>query len=809
MKGAKGDKGDAFTYSDFTSSQLASLKGAKGDKGDAGSPGYSPSATVSATSGGGALITITDANGTTSTVVSDKKHFIITEDMFEITTDSTSGVSPYNTSYGYTNVTINNNADVEWVEGALYCFIINTKVATSNYRNVRVRIGTGNWKPLCGTGSTIANGSSVFIKSTTSVFIYKTVHYSTGSLNSLWDTNTTYTMNYQVEAGIQKAGIGSYAVNRYALVMQKPDLTWERLTDTSQNYSTGTTKTVNTRGFLLNRIRYYNTTTVCANGANIASNTLQSQAATLDLRYSTNCGNTTTWTAGDRMYLVGTLGNDGLFYLDPTTWWTNKLPTSNDGKLYIMFGIVITSSSYSVSLLAERLILYHDGTGVKIYEVSGITNLVTTTEDGIVPKITTPSGGYLKGSSSGTTWVNDLAVSRLLTNENLNNVLDPGFYNAASENTCTNVKTTGNAFGLEVIHCSDGNYYNQILHDSQGTDYRRTNKNGTWSSWSTVYYTDTNTKVTSAANHYTPATDNASEIVANASGATAAWSIDVVKGVTLERDTKGHVTGLSVTSGKIPSNPNTDTKVTSAANHYTPASDSSSKLSVEASGGTAAWSIDVVKGVTLERDTKGHVTGLSVTSGKLPGYPNTDANVLQSASTSANWRNVMLGKNEGSSVSTAVSAVTSGVYQTTGFSFQPSTNRLHTSRIILDPGSGSTGDDGLRINKATSGWSTITLGGDSGSLSGTGTATWSVGRRGANTTGTATYGPAGSFSINYGGINSTTGVCINSSGTVVSSGMVCAKTGLRVGGTYEPTAVTGGCMQTYNSTTQCLEFSFD
>lgn len=49
--GEKGDKGDAFTYSDFTPEQLAALKGAKGDtgatgekgeKGDKGADGYTP-----------------------------------------------------------------------------------------------------------------------------------------------------------------------------------------------------------------------------------------------------------------------------------------------------------------------------------------------------------------------------------------------------------------------------------------------------------------------------------------------------------------------------------------------------------------------------------------------------------------------------------------------------------------------------------------------------------------------------------------------------------------------------------------------
>ena len=72
--------------------------------------------------------------------------------------------------------------------------------------------------------------------------------------------------------------------------------------------------------------------------------------------------------------------------------------------------------------------------------------------------------------------------------------------------------------------------------------------------------------------HADPTADETSKLTANASGATAAWSIDVVKGITVNRDAKGHVTGISVTSGKIPANPNTDTKVTqtnqTASNDY-------------------------------------------------------------------------------------------------------------------------------------------------------------------------------------------------------------------------------------------------
>jgi hypothetical protein len=70
----------------------------------------------------------------------------------------------------------------------------------------------------------------------------------------------------------------------------------------------------------------------------------------------------------------------------------------------------------------------------------------------------------------------------------------------------------------------------------------------------------------------------------------------------------------------------TDTKVTSAANHYTPSADSGSALSVDADSSTAAtWGTTaLVTGVNIERDAKGHVTGLTLDSIKMPSNPNTN-----------------------------------------------------------------------------------------------------------------------------------------------------------------------------------------
>lgn len=174
------------------------------------------------------------------------------------------------------------------------------------------------------------------------------------------DSNTTYTMNYNCENGQYTAGTGSYAISRYSLVMQKEDLTWEKITATNTNYSTGT-KAVNTSGFLINQIRYYYTTTNYASGAKIGSNYFYDKYSSIDARYSFNCGSTPNWGLGNYIYLVGTLHDDGLFYLDSTQWWTNTLPDTNDGKYYVRLGLALSATSYTISLFYNHPVFYHDG----------------------------------------------------------------------------------------------------------------------------------------------------------------------------------------------------------------------------------------------------------------------------------------------------------------------------------------------------------------------------------------------------------------------------------------------------------------
>ena len=101
------------------------------------------------------------------------------------------------------------------------------------------------------------------------------------------------------------------------------------------------------------------------------------------------------------------------------------------------------------------------------------------------------------------------------------------------------------------------------------------------SKWST----DNDTKVTSAANHYTPAKAGTS------GSSTARYYIK-----TIDVDAKGHVTGVTTGNETVT---NTDTKVTAVGNHYTPAQSTAKSVS----SGQAVFGIGL--------DAAGHVVSVT------------------------------------------------------------------------------------------------------------------------------------------------------------------------------------------------------
>ena len=110
-----------------------------------------------------------------------------------------------------------------------------------------------------------------------------------------------------------------------------------------------------------------------------------------------------------------------------------------------------------------------------------------------------PSGGssgqILRWSADGTAvWGADnntwRPVETTLTNENLNNITSPGFYNAGGGNTVTNKPSGVEHFGMIIVHRASGSYYTQILFNDTKS-WRRFCVNGTWGSWVEEKLTDT------------------------------------------------------------------------------------------------------------------------------------------------------------------------------------------------------------------------------------------------------------------------------------------------------------------------------
>lgn len=111
---------------------------------------------------------------------------------------------------------------------------------------------------------------------------------------------------------------------------------------------------------------------------------------------------------------------------------------------------------------------------------------------------------------------------------------------------------------------------------------------------------------TSKDGHYTPSEDASSQIGANASGGADAWDFNVVTGLTLKRDSKGHVVGVSVASKKVPANPNTDHQ-TDKVGHYTPTDEKT--LSPDTSI-LRDFTRDIAFVGAVHEDEKGHVVAI-------------------------------------------------------------------------------------------------------------------------------------------------------------------------------------------------------
>jgi hypothetical protein len=152
------------------------------------------------------------------------------------------------------------------------------------------------------------------------------IYHCMGSQDTSDDYDIYSLRTYNIQVGAQ--------TTRYKFLMQGTD---GKFYPISIGDTTATTKTVATTEFLVNSkiIHYYTTATLAADGVS----TIFYNEGLCETRYAFN---QTTWTLNRPVYLVGTINSNGNFVLNNsslTSYFTQTLPTSDDGKVYVFVGI--------------------------------------------------------------------------------------------------------------------------------------------------------------------------------------------------------------------------------------------------------------------------------------------------------------------------------------------------------------------------------------------------------------------------------------------------------------------------------------
>lgn len=508
--------------------------------------------------------------------------------------------------------------------------------------------------------------------------VYNSTQTASGYLNSAsastitgcwqvmdYDANSTYTEGKLYLKGGKY--VANSAIYRYELLFQVDENTLTPLNNVS-NKPTTTTKAIltNVEFDPFGLILYYNsTTTFSANNA-AATTYLAWVFDTVDLRYTFNISDSVNPLITDKnVYLKVSPQNNGKVKLASATPLVQTLPSTNDGYWYILLGRAY--SYYQMALYAHHPVYYYNGTEIaevlKPSQEASIESLMPTkvsdlqNDAGYTTNVGTVTGSSLTANniilgngssaikSSGKTIATTLGTddTTVPTSKAVKDVIDALPEPMIFKGT---LGTGGTITSLPAAAAGNTGYTYKVI--TNGTYQSIAAKDGdtfisNGSSWTLIPSGDepsgtvTNVEIsnggglsvsgspiTSSGTITISHADTSSQASVNNSGRT------YIQDITL--DEYGHVTGISSATETVT---NTDTSVTAEANHYTPTADSGSELTAVIDGTAGSFVTNteytVLTGVKAQRDSKGHVTGLTYTAQKVKDttVANTDTKVRQ------------------------------------------------------------------------------------------------------------------------------------------------------------------------------------
>ena len=182
-----------------------------------------------------------------------------------------------------------------------------------------------------------------------------------------YDANTN-TIGYQLRTNnsTMKAADKFY---RYRLLFTSADGTKWVPANTSTSTNATAVRTPNTRAIdPFGEIVWYGTTTAIEANANVTAAQLWQEyyGSYTNIGYSfNNTGAAQTMTANLPIYIKCTPQADGSAIIDPTTPYTQSLPTTDDGKIYIYLGRAYNATNFEITM--NHPVYYHDGAGIKLW----------------------------------------------------------------------------------------------------------------------------------------------------------------------------------------------------------------------------------------------------------------------------------------------------------------------------------------------------------------------------------------------------------------------------------------------------------
>lgn len=261
---------------------------------------------------------------------------------------------------------VTDDSITEYVDGMVVCYKV--PVAGNGDRGTALQINNLGYKPI------VYNKSSMVSTRYSVDSIVWCTYNETGTGTLYLDgVSTTVTGCWQVmdyDANTQNlyqqtlqngTKITLTAYPKYAISFRVNETSIVPITAVS---STGTSKAMTTQSFdPFGEIVYY-TGSAINEGGTVTNSSMYIQCNAINARYSFNCG--TGLTANKALYLVVDLQDDGTVKLATSVKpWSQILPTTNDGHLYIFLGW--TYSTYQFELYPFHPIYYHDGTRLRMY----------------------------------------------------------------------------------------------------------------------------------------------------------------------------------------------------------------------------------------------------------------------------------------------------------------------------------------------------------------------------------------------------------------------------------------------------------